>query len=186
MDKFNNNRLLNSYQNYQQSNNIQNRFQNNPLLNNNQMFQNNMNYNNSQQSQQMQSMYMANIQRQKELQKIKHIEKLNELENKVDKNKIRESVIKPVKLEKKNNINDIVDHTKKDWGIQISKKNNNESIVAEFSRNFGLKGKQIEKDILNPIYKEINDLVDRLEKLKVSEDGILDEDEKTEIKKILH
>lgn len=150
MDKFNNNnRLLASYQNYQQSNNIQNRFQNNPLLNNNQMFQSNMNYNNSQQSQQMQMMYMANMQRQKELQKIKHIEKLNELENKVDKNKIRESVIKPVKLERKNNVNDIVDHIKKDWGISISNKNNNGNRYKNISNQFKSKSDSQKKNFWN-------------------------------------
>jgi hypothetical protein len=92
---------------------------------------------------------MANIQRQKDLQKIKHIEKLNELENKVDKNKIRESVIKPVKLEKKNNINDIVDHIKKDWDIQISKKNNNGNRYKNISNQFKSKSDNQKQNFWN-------------------------------------
>lgn len=123
MNHFNNNRLLNSYQNYQQNENVPQQFQNNALLYNNTMFRNNMSYNESQQSQQMQRMYMANMQRQKELQKIKQMEKFNEIENKYDKDKIRESVIKPQKVERKNNVNDIITNIRKDWGVQISNKN---------------------------------------------------------------
>lgn len=90
---FNNNQLLSGYQNYQR-NNVP--FQNNKLLQNNMMFQNSMNYNNSGQVRAMQQMQeqMAKL---RQLQKIKQTERLNELDSIIDKDKIRESVIKPLK-----------------------------------------------------------------------------------------
>lgn len=71
------NKLLNGYQNFQ---NVI--FQNNMLLQNNPMFMNN----------QMQ------MQKIKDMQQIKQIEKLNDME--MDKEKIKESVIKPIKIER--------------------------------------------------------------------------------------
>jgi hypothetical protein len=53
-----------------------------------------MNYSNSNQMQQMQ--------RLKEQQQLKQLEKLNELENKFGQEKIRESVIRPIKIESNN------------------------------------------------------------------------------------
>jgi len=86
--------MLNGYNNFQK-NNIP--FQNNDLLRNNPMFQNSMNYNNSTQIKAMQEMQekMANL---RKLQQIKQNVRLNELEKIIDKDKIRETIIKPLKV----------------------------------------------------------------------------------------
>ena len=90
---FGNNNLLSGFQNFQK-NNIP--FQNNNLLNNNPMFQNSMKFNNSQQVREMQEMQqrMAKL---RQLQQLKQVERLHEFESVMDKDKIRESVIKPLK-----------------------------------------------------------------------------------------
>jgi hypothetical protein len=61
------------------------------------MFQNSMNYNNSTQMKTMQEMQekMANL---RKLQQIKQNERLNELEKIIDKEKLRETIIKPLKV----------------------------------------------------------------------------------------
>ena len=105
---FNQNNLLNGYNNYQK-NNVP--FQNNNLLRNNPMFQNSMNYNNSTQMKAMQEMQekMANL---RKLQQIKQNERLNELEKIIDKEKIRETIIKPLKVKEekidKNELNNMI------------------------------------------------------------------------------
>jgi hypothetical protein len=88
--------MLNGYNNYQ-TNNVP--FKNNNLLRNNPMFQNSMNYNNSSQMKAMQEMQekMANL---RKLQQIKQNERFNELEKIIDKEKIRETIIKPIKEQK--------------------------------------------------------------------------------------
>lgn len=90
---FGNNNLLSGFQNFQK-NNIP--FQNNNLLNNNPMFQNSMKFNNSQQIREMQEMQqrMAKL---RQLQQLKQAERLHEFESVMDIDKIRESVIKPLK-----------------------------------------------------------------------------------------
>ncbi len=93
------NRLISGYFQHQQTSVP---FQNNSLLQNNPMFVNNVNYNNSHQMQQMQQMQQAQMQRAKELQKIKHIERLNALEKTVNKEQLRDAIIKPIKVDKKN------------------------------------------------------------------------------------
>lgn len=55
--------------------------------------------------------------------------------------------------------------------------------AATFSKNFGLTGKKLETDVLGPIYKVLNDAVEKIESMKVSEDGTLDTKETHEIKK---
>lgn len=54
--------------------------------------------------------------------------------------------------------------------------------AATFSKNFGLKGKKLETDVLGPIYKVLNDAVEKIESMKVSADGTLDAQETLEIK----
>lgn len=92
---FGNNRLLNRYNNGLNRNDIS--FQNNMLLQNNPIF---MNMDRTQQFQQMQMLQSLQTQQAKEMQQVKHINKMNELNNKYDKEKIRESVIKPIRIEK--------------------------------------------------------------------------------------
>jgi hypothetical protein len=92
----NNNHLLSRYKNFQKDNMP---FQNNALLNNNTMFQNAMNYNNSHQ---MRSMHMMHQQmsRLKQLEQLKQFDKASDIDKFIDKDKIKESVIKPFKIEK--------------------------------------------------------------------------------------
>ena len=110
-----NNKLLNNYQNYQQTN---------IPFNNNMLLQNNSIFVNMPQVQQMQA-------KLKDVQQIKQIEKINEMEITMDKDKIRESIIKPIKIEKdkknkqdlevkwKNAENNYRDKSGKDYGIEI-------------------------------------------------------------------
>lgn len=102
--------LLHNYQNHR-NNNIP--FQNNALLANNPMFNSNMNYSDSSQRQHMQ--------RLKEEQQLKQLEKLNALENKFGKEKIRESVIKPMKIES-NNKDVAVKYSKSDKDYEEKRK----------------------------------------------------------------
>ena len=90
MNNLQSNKLLYEYQNSIQ-NNIP--FQNNMLLQNNQLFNNNMQYNSAQ---------MQQMQKIKEMQQIKQLEKLNELSLLKSADKIKESVIRPEKLNDKN------------------------------------------------------------------------------------
>ncbi len=151
------NQLLWKYQQYKQ-NNIP--FQDNALLQNNPIFQNNMNYNNSEQIKQMQMMQMAQMQRIKELQKIKRIEKMNELENNLDKEKVRESIIRPLKINKKDNMDDIIKNAKEKWGINIKKglnknKNPYQDISNQITDQLQNKVKEFHKKRTNLPYKNI-------------------------------
>jgi hypothetical protein len=83
-----NNKLLSMYQTY-----IQNTpFQNNTLLQNNPMF---MNYQNNDPNTMRQM-----VQQAKESYQIKQIEKINDFENKLDKEKIKSAIIKPITITK--------------------------------------------------------------------------------------
>lgn len=57
--------------------------------------------------------------------------------------------------------------------------------IAEFNRVFGVKGKSLEKNVLNPIYNSINDTVEELEAMNISEDGIVDDDEIKKVKSLI-
>lgn len=87
---------------------------------------------------------------------------------------------------------DVIDDFKKhvsgyisDIYTDLSNAHKDNDYIATFSKNFGLKGEKIETDVLNPIYKVINDAVEDLDKLKVSDDGILDKKESDEIKRLI-
>lgn len=56
---------------------------------------------------------------------------------------------------------------------------------SEFTKIFGVKGERIEQDVLNPIYNNINDAVEELESLKLSEDGVVDENEISQVKSLI-
>lgn len=62
---------------------------------------------------------------------------------------------------------------------------NNNTYVAESSKILGAKGVATEKTILNPIYQDIIIVVEKLEALKVSEDGIIDKKETETIKTLI-
>lgn len=82
--QFENNRLINEYINFNQ-NNIQ--LPHNVLLQNNPFLVNNADQ-------------LQHIQKIKEIQQVKHIDKMNEMSNTIDKQKIKESVIRPIKIER--------------------------------------------------------------------------------------
>lgn len=53
--------------------------------------------------------------------------------------------------------------------------------MQEFRQIFSSKGEKIEKNILDPAFQAINDAVEKLEAMKVSEDGKFDQDEANQI-----
>ena len=55
--------------------------------------------------------------------------------------------------------------------------------MAEFTKVFNLRGEKTEKVVMAPIFHEITEAVEKLEAMKVSEDGDLDAQEAAEIKK---
>jgi len=57
--------------------------------------------------------------------------------------------------------------------------------INEFQKVFSIKSEKIEKKILSPAYTAINESVEKLENMNVSEDGMLDEQERKEIKELL-
>ncbi|MBP6944499.1 hypothetical protein KBD61_01375 [Patescibacteria group bacterium] len=58
-----------------------------------------------------------------------------------------------------------------------------DNYINEFQKVFSSKGGKMEKTVLNPIYATINDAVESLEKMKISEDGVFDKDEADVVKK---
>lgn len=58
----------------------------------------------------------------------------------------------------------------------------NNDYINEFQKVFSVKGEKIEKNVLNPAYKVINQAVEGLEKMEVSKDGIFDKEESKTIK----
>lgn len=90
----NNNKLLMNYN--QNMQNMNNSFRQNELLQNNPMFMTGVDQNAVQQMQMMQ-------QKIKEMQQLKQIERINEMETTIDKEKIKESVIRPIHIEKDKN-----------------------------------------------------------------------------------
>lgn len=57
--------------------------------------------------------------------------------------------------------------------------------INEFQNVFSVKGEKIEKNILGPAYQVINQAVEGLEKMEVSEDGIFDKEESKGIKRFI-
>ena len=64
----------------------------------------------------------------------------------------------------------------------LSSFHKDQDFVSSFSNVFGLKGKKMETDVVDPIYKKINDAVEGLDKLQVSADGAIDQEEANTIK----
>lgn len=90
-----------------------------------------------------------------------------------------------------NSSTDVIENFKKhapkylsDIYTELSQKSGN-NYHSEFNRVFGVKGEKLEKNVLNPIYNNINDAVEELEAMKISEDGIVDEDEITKVKSLI-
>jgi len=62
---------------------------------------------------------------------------------------------------------------------------NNSDYINEFQNIFSVKGEKIEKSVLGPAYQAINQAVEGLEKMEVSEDGVFDEEEAETIKRLV-
>jgi hypothetical protein len=58
--------------------------------------------------------------------------------------------------------------------------------ISEFKTLFKLKGKKAERSILEPIYQTLNQTSEDLEKMKISEDGVFDMDEKRKVKELVN
>lgn len=72
-----------------------------------------------------------------------------------------------------------------DTYTELHQIHNNTDYINEFQKFFSAKGGKIEKSVLNPSFQTINDAVEKLEEMKVAEDGILDKQETDEIKKLI-
>jgi len=59
---------------------------------------------------------------------------------------------------------------------------NDNDYIQQFQSVFSTRGEKIEKNVLNPVYQTIHGAVEKLEKLKVSEDGKLDKEESESIR----
>jgi hypothetical protein len=60
---------------------------------------------------------------------------------------------------------------------ELHELHNDNDYIQQFQSVFSAKGEQVEKKILNPVYQTIHGAVEKLEKLKVSDDGKLDKEE---------
>lgn len=72
-----------------------------------------------------------------------------------------------------------------DMYAELSSQYDDETFVTVFANSFGLKGEKMETNVLDPIYKIINDAVEELDSLGVSDDGILDQQETDAIKRLV-
>lgn len=70
-----------------------------------------------------------------------------------------------------------------DLYTEISRAREDGSYIAEFTKVFNLRGEKTEKVVMAPIFHEITEAVEKLEAMKVSEDGDLDAEEAADIKK---
>ncbi|MBA3047893.1 hypothetical protein KJ863_01355 [Patescibacteria group bacterium] len=61
----------------------------------------------------------------------------------------------------------------------------NTDYINQFQKVFSTKGAKTENDILRPAYKAINEAVEGLEKMNISEDGVIDEKESRQLKKFI-
>jgi hypothetical protein len=69
-----------------------------------------------------------------------------------------------------------------DLYTEISHSREDGSYIAEFTKVFNLRGEKTEKIVMAPIFHEITEAVEKLEAMKVSEDGDLDAQEAADIK----
>jgi hypothetical protein len=69
-----------------------------------------------------------------------------------------------------------------DLYTEIAGVRKNNKYVSEFSAAFNTKGEKTSKDLLNPIFNEMTVAIEKLEKLKVSEDGVFHKDKSAVLK----
>lgn len=72
-----------------------------------------------------------------------------------------------------------------DLYTEISHTHKDDSYVADFTKVFNIRGEKTEKIVLAPIFHEITEAVEKLEAMKVSEDGELDKKESSQIKEYI-
>lgn len=72
-----------------------------------------------------------------------------------------------------------------DLYTEISHTHSDDTYVAEFTKIFNIRGEKTEKIVLAPIFHEITEVVEKLEAMKVSEDGELDKEESSQIKEYI-
>ncbi len=65
---------------------------------------------------------------------------------------------------------------------ELHELHNDNDYIHQFQSIFSAKGEKVEKKILNPVYQTIHTAVEKLENLKVSEDGKLDKEESESIR----
>ena len=63
--------------------------------------------------------------------------------------------------------------------------NKNNEYISAFSKIFGLHGQKIETEVLNPIYKVINQTIEKIENLKLAEGNSINPEQKEAIKKLI-
>lgn len=68
---------------------------------------------------------------------------------------------------------------------EFYEKYKNNIYIEKFEGSFSIKSNKIQDKILNPAYEKINNAVEILEKMKVSSNGVLDDEESKEIKKLI-
>jgi len=61
----------------------------------------------------------------------------------------------------------------------------NADYISRFQKYFSVKGEKVEKSVLEPAYQTINNAVVGLEKMKISEDGVIDKKESRQLKKLI-
>lgn len=69
-----------------------------------------------------------------------------------------------------------------DLYTELSHAHKDDKYISEFTKFFNVRGEKTEKVVLNPIFHDINIAVEKLEAMKVSEDGEMDKEEAAEIK----
>lgn len=72
-----------------------------------------------------------------------------------------------------------------DLYTELSHAHGDDGYVAEFTKVFNVRGEKTEKVLLAPIFQEITEVVEKLEEMKVSEDGELDKVEAAQIKEYI-
>lgn len=72
-----------------------------------------------------------------------------------------------------------------DLYTELSHEHKNDSYISEFAQLFNVRGQKTEKAVLNPIFHDITNAVEKLEAMKVSEDGELDKEEAAKIKECI-
>lgn len=68
---------------------------------------------------------------------------------------------------------------------EFYEKYKNNIYIEKFEETFSTKSNKIQDKILDPAFEKINNAVEKLEKMKVSSDGVLDDEESEEIKKLI-